>query len=1055
MSPSAMFNRSIPILGMLLFISFTEVSAQIFIPSLEVSGDAVQQRSTGHINIVAVMVEFQQDENRFTSGDGTFDLAYLNRDDITIDPLPHDRAYFQAHLDFVKNYFERVSNGILELDFEILPTIYQLDKEMKAYSPLGEDGSENYKLANLARDTWTKVAESGEFDGMGYDPDRTMFMIFHAGAGRDLELLGTSLVKTPQDIPSVYLGQDSFRRLMDDPDFDGFSLGSNGMKVNNTAILPQTESRPGKDITDQEFVLELSINGLLAAQVGSFIGLPDLFNTDTGESGIGRFGLMDGASMFSYLGLFPPEPSAWEKAYLGWQTPFDIELNPGIEIELPAAVLHQSGSIARHRISSDEYFLVENRHRDLNGDGLTLTIRTPEGELVTHTVSNDDVRFDPFNSAEYDEILTPGVLVDVSNFDWSLPGGLDVGEDGEEGTEDDRELSGGILIWHIDEAVIRNNMDINSLNNDPNRRGVSLVEADGSNDIGRPIQGIDGSRFSQGHAFDFWWSGNDFTVITSSRERFVVYENEFRADTKPPNLSNTGSPSFFEFFEFSDNIPMASFRARKASSDLVHEKSVSGKLDQQHTTYNNADYTASWPLALSVYESGNDTVLILPTPETVFAVFINDNDQPVFNFNHPGPHQPFLGELLVITQSRELQSTEIPTSAWKLENSQWVKEWENDEITASRGLPSSLTGDTLDLDLTRNRLLQSSGEHSTILNQAYQRSESNNGLYSILYEDRIALSDGSFEKLLSGSQNQSSRLYTGILDMGPDPGFYLLHDSGLDIIQPGQAEEYLTWIRDVQMGWPALFDFNQDGITDAIFVDRNRNQLAGHNLAGATLDNFPLLPPSGSKFTGTPIFADITGDGNSELLIAVQDSLSMTIQGYDSNLRPLQDFPLYVGSVENIEYNPIHPVFVGNILYAVSHTGDIKAWEFPEAGDIGWAGQYGNGDFNKVSANNPYDPVAGEDYGLLNSHETYNWPNPAKNETYIRYETSESADINISVINMNGSTIYETSSNTSGGMPEEIRISTSQWGSGVYYCRVRASGNGRTETQLIKILVIR
>ena len=36
---------------------------------------------------------------------------------------------------------------------------------------------------------------------------------------------------------------------------------------------------------------------------------------------------MDGQAIFAYNGVFPPEPSAWEKIFLGWATP--VTLSPG------------------------------------------------------------------------------------------------------------------------------------------------------------------------------------------------------------------------------------------------------------------------------------------------------------------------------------------------------------------------------------------------------------------------------------------------------------------------------------------------------------------------------------------------------------------------------------------------------------------------------------------------------------------------------------------------------------------------------------------------------
>ena len=68
--------------------------------------------AVGILNLIAVMVEFQPDTNRLTSGTGIFGsdgfdgLPYLTREEETfIDPLPHNRIYFETHLEFAKNYF--------------------------------------------------------------------------------------------------------------------------------------------------------------------------------------------------------------------------------------------------------------------------------------------------------------------------------------------------------------------------------------------------------------------------------------------------------------------------------------------------------------------------------------------------------------------------------------------------------------------------------------------------------------------------------------------------------------------------------------------------------------------------------------------------------------------------------------------------------------------------------------------------------------------------------------------------------------------------------------
>ena len=100
------------------------------------------QKIEGQLHIVAVMVEFQPEENPYTSGNGTFQengLPYLKDPSITIDPLPHNQSYFEARLEFVKNYFERMSNSSLQISYQVIPQIQRVSGTLADYSPTGRD----------------------------------------------------------------------------------------------------------------------------------------------------------------------------------------------------------------------------------------------------------------------------------------------------------------------------------------------------------------------------------------------------------------------------------------------------------------------------------------------------------------------------------------------------------------------------------------------------------------------------------------------------------------------------------------------------------------------------------------------------------------------------------------------------------------------------------------------------------------------------------------------------------------------------------------------------
>jgi hypothetical protein len=342
------------------------------------------------------------------------------------------------------------------------------------------------------------------------------------------------------------------------------------LEVTHGMLIPRTQTRKGFYINDEPFLVPLSINGMLSAQIGSFFGLPDMFNTESGESGIGRFGLMDGAGIFAVAGLFPPNMSAWEKQWLGWVEPQSVSEEDfssfgSASVSLAAARNDLEGDVLRLETLAADYFLIENRHRNPSSQLIELTFRMPDGaeDVITRPATDSlfSVQIEGF-----DQSLPKGVLVDVSHYDVALPGGLDVGEDQEEGTEDDRALMGGVLIWHVQPGKISTALaQGKGLNDDPEARGVDLEEADGAQDIGFQTQVGVTTFDATGSAFDFWWNGNDARVVRPGGQDIQLYANRFDATTIPSNHTTLGAPTWFELSDFSDAQPVTTFSLRKAT----------------------------------------------------------------------------------------------------------------------------------------------------------------------------------------------------------------------------------------------------------------------------------------------------------------------------------------------------------------------------------------------------------------------------------------------------------------------------------------------------------
>src|SRR5690606_37310942 len=131
------------------------------------------------------------------------------------------------------------------------------------------------RTANFSKEAWTIAASMNPgFNFSDYD----IFTIFHAGVGRDVSLPGS--LGNERDLPSVYLSDRALKEILNN-NLTGLPLNRNGEY--NSMIIPETESRE-VDVIGGRVLFELSINGLLVASVASHLGLPDLFNTETGLS---------------------------------------------------------------------------------------------------------------------------------------------------------------------------------------------------------------------------------------------------------------------------------------------------------------------------------------------------------------------------------------------------------------------------------------------------------------------------------------------------------------------------------------------------------------------------------------------------------------------------------------------------------------------------------------------------------------------------------------------------------------------------------------------------
>ena len=1003
----------------------------------------LQRPAAPQYDVVALRVAFQPDTSRFTTGNGTFSGSLFETLSPTVDPLPHNTEYFDAHLQFLSNYLERVSDGKTTVVTHLIPDVIRVSERMAAYSPTGVDSdsdAELSKLAALVREAWSLADQQSSFDMSGFDPSTTALVLFHAGVGRDIELVGTTLDKTPQDLPTIFFDESSLQRLSPG------SISFNGFPVNHTLLLPRTETRQGFDfIQDQPFLVEFSINGLLAASFFNFLGVPDLFDTATGESAIGPFGLMDALGIFAFNGLFPPEPSGWTKKFLGWVDPVEVNgAGPTIVTLDAASSTGESSELARIPISSSEYFLVENRNRDLAGDGLVLTVfRDGQIEQQRYEHGQED-----FNSLSIDG-FEGGVVIDVDDYDWALPGGRD---------EDENALIGGMLIWHIDENVIRDGLSTNSVNADPNRRGVDLEEGDSSQDIGFPSGNIFAPQSHLGSPFDFFYEGNPVVVITQTGEEIRLYQNRFGADTYPDSHTNAGGPSFIELSDFSAPGSSMSFQVERVSQAGIERRLNFPRGGDAAVPAGSYLVPLTAPEVGFVFQSGTGAVRIVR--ENAGEV------EPIRRHTLKAPVVLPDGRVVVLQKNAASEPGVLVIQG-----------------TGSSSIPLPLTGgSTLDgvhssllYDITSTTLYALfTGENSSDVYQierleagvaqVRQVPVSGGHTFSMAATDegQIALLTEAGVQWTTGGQGWSYPISAestpGQLTLGTDRtglvgAFTLAEDGRVVYLQADQTlveidvNQYVDEDGSATLSrYPILVDLDGNETLEAL-VTFGRYLLA-FNAGGGLVEGFPIEMPAASNTQ--PLVLSFESSDLWTIVVGAKDGY---LYGFDlaADGRMASGFPLAVGA--GIVSTPL---WQSGLLYGMDSSGSTQVWALDAVDDVWWSQQFGNR-FNTSYVRVPASGPAPPSTELLPAEETYNWPNPIRNgETFFRLAPTQDVSVTITIIDAAGALIDELSiESVRGNTASDIQWQTSA-SSGLYYARVKAvTASGDSQTEMIKMAIVR
>ena len=446
------------------------------------------------IKVALIRIEFKTDRGGSKStGDGRFDLSNPGDSAPRIDRPPHNRKFYQDHLEALRRYYDVQSYGTVDIQGEVWPRdtsrtgvqAYQVG-DMADYGPWAF-GSSIYPAAVtmfheflLAADAQAKALRDTipwyRYDGL---------LIVHAGSDLQSDVLQDS----PEDIPTFTLGvadtdrlvfPDSIKRCTPDPN-DTLAAYC---PIRDCLFLPETINQDGYYGT---------LNAVIAHEDGHLLfGFSDLYNFETGLPVVGYWSLMDtgnlaggvvpvygGESIFA-VGLLPPSIDPFQRFYAGDALTFREVSYDGASTPMLDSERHPD--MRAVTLTADEFVLLENR-AIARSDVDTVTVeRDPVSQVILGP--RDPDRY------EYDALLPT----------WP------------KGHPSHGKPAGGILAWHIDASVLtfatslRVNDDF-GFNTNPRRLGVSVIEADGLQDLGDL-----GSPLLFGSYRDPWYVSNTPTL---------------------------------------------------------------------------------------------------------------------------------------------------------------------------------------------------------------------------------------------------------------------------------------------------------------------------------------------------------------------------------------------------------------------------------------------------------------------------------------------------------------------------------------------------------------
>jgi M6 family metalloprotease-like protein len=423
------------------------------------------------VRILVLRIDFLHDRSGTqTTGDGKFDLTTGGADPPPVDAPPHNRAFYDSQMEAMRRYYSAETRGRLVIQWDVYPqadSAYHAN-DMADYGPW-KISQDVFPLAYKMFQSFLAAADTQDTSIPWSKFDR--IAIFHAGS----DLQSDTRLDSPNDIPTFTIGLDSTLAI---------PVADSSFFVFGAAILPETANQDGNFA---------ALNAVIAHEHGhNIFGWRDVYDVFSGFPVCGYWTLMDtgnltgttvvtgtGANQQSFfaIGIVPPLADPYQRHLAYDDVPREVET---IGVDSLKSPLVEAKAI-KVPLDSEEYLLLENRQGDLNGNG-TLT-------LVRDSTTG--------------VILGPGPE-DPDEYDYLLPGY-------------------GVVAWQVDESVVGFDPPgaradgFFTLNGNPLRRGLHILEGDGLQDIGDFT-----SPYPLGSPLDPWFIGNGTRLAPDGRPKLLT-----------------------------------------------------------------------------------------------------------------------------------------------------------------------------------------------------------------------------------------------------------------------------------------------------------------------------------------------------------------------------------------------------------------------------------------------------------------------------------------------------------------------------------------------------